>query len=305
MTFWGVKPSGERVLLGEPAEAVLSFDRDAPADLLRAKFPADRLWDELREVAMYKDGELLFRGIVDEQVTTLSSTGLMTELVCRSLEALLLDNEAQPGVTKSPSLELLESRMLLPLGLRLGKVDTSRQTGELNVEKGESCWAVLNRFCQTYFGVEPSVDLNGLVQCEAVPQGEVELREIISAKVELLPCKRLSEVWMQSCRGGYDTVFRNETDALPHRRFVSAQSGKDPRAMLAKGERESFLLTVTCRGAIWPGRNDRASVTLPHVGRFTHCPIRSVQYRRDKNGEQTRLVLEKGEEKRVCGSQGN
>lgn len=305
MTFWGVNASGERMLLGEPMEAVLSMDRDAPADLLRAKFPAASLWEELREVSMYKDGDLLFRGIVDEQNTTLSSTGLVTELVCRSLEALLLDNEAPPGATGSPSFELLETRLLLPLGLRAGTVDKSRQPGELNVEKGESCWTVLNRFCQTYFGAEPCVDLNGLVQCGQTPRKEVELREIISAKVEMLPCKRLSEVWIQSCRGGYDTAFRGGQDSIPRRRFVSAQSGKDPRSLLESAERESFLLTVTCRGAVIPGKSDTASVTLPHVGRFTGCPIRSVQYRRDKNGEQTRLVLEKGKVEQVCGLQDN
>ncbi len=300
MTFWGVKASGERMLLGEPMEAVLSFDREAPADLLRARFPADCLWEELREVLMYRDGELLFRGIVDEQNTTLSAEGLTTELVCRSLEALLLDNEAPPGVTGSPSFELLESRLLLPLGLRAGDVDKSRRQGELNVEKGESCWTVLNRFCQTYFGAQPTVDLDRRVQCGETAQKETELREIVSARVEMLPCKRLSEVWMQSCRGGYDTPFRGRQDSIPRRRYVSAQSGKDPRALLESAERESFLLTVTCRGAVWPGRSDTVGVTLPHVGRFTGCPIRSVRYRRDKNGEQTQLVLEKGVEEE-CG----
>ena len=100
MTYWGVLKNGGELLLGEPEEAVLSYDREAPADQLKAVFPADRLWEELTEVLVYDGGEGVFRGIVDEQNTRLSEAGLSTELVCRSREALLLDNEAEPGTIR-------------------------------------------------------------------------------------------------------------------------------------------------------------------------------------------------------------
>lgn len=293
MTFWGTTIFGDRLLLGEPAEAALSYDRDAPADLLRVKFPADRMWEELREVEMYEKGEPAFRGVVDEQNTELSSAGLTIELVCRSREALLLDNEALPENILSPSLSLLETRLLTPLGLALGAGDTERKQGELVISKGESVWTVLERFCQEFLETEPYVDLDGLVQCGGLPGKSLELKDVISAQVNLLPCKRITEVWQQSSRGSYDTPYRSEGRNVPRRRYLSMQSGKNPHQVLEAGERNSFLLTVACAGAWWPGRNASASVTLPGVGRFENCPVQSALYRRDKSGERTRLVLEK------------
>ncbi len=303
MTFWGITRGGDRLLLGEPAEAALSRDRDAPADLLRARFPADRLWEELREVELFENGTVLFRGLVDEQNTSLSARGLSAELVCRSGEAVLLDNEAPPGVLKTLSLDYLEERLLLPLGLSLGEGDRSRKRGELTAEKGESSWTVLHRFCQGYLGVSPFVDEEGRVQCGGGPPEAVELKDVISAEISFLPCKRIGQVWQQSCRGGYDTLYRGSGD-VRRRRYLSAQSGLAPKELVDRGERESFLLTVTCAGLWWPGRNAIASVEIPGAGRFEGCPVRSVLCRRDKSGERTRLVLERPERKGESGSCG-
>ncbi len=298
MTIWGITPAGNRLLLGEPSEAALSWDRDAPADLFRAAFQADRLWEEISEVELWESGVLEFRGIVDEQNTRISSKGLTVELVCRSLEALLLDSEAPPGAVNAPSLELLEARFLAPLGLRLGEGDRGKKRGVLAVGKGESCWEALSRFCENWLGTVPFVDLSGLVQCAGAPERELELAQVISAEISLLPCNRIGRIWQQSCQGAYDTLYKGNRPGETRTRYFSAQSGKDPKAALAAGERESFLLTVTCAGRWYPGRNGRASVALPEAGRFYRCPVKSALYRRDASGDRTRLVLERGEEEK-------
>lgn len=300
MTFWGVLKSGGQMLLGEPEETVLSYDKDAPADLLKAVFPAERLWEELCQVLIYRDGKAAFRGVVDEQNTRLGSDGLSVELVCRSLEGILLDNEAAPQVIRGPSLEILGKKILEPLGFLAIAGDKSRKRGELTVEKGMSCWTVLENFCRDYLGTVPYVDANWTVHCESLAAEDRELREVISAEVSFLPCKQISEVWKQGYRGGYDTVYRNTRAAGMRRRYLSAQSEKDPRELLEQGRQESFLLTVTCGGFQWPGRSGTASVTLPRAGRYETCPVQSAVYYRDKRGERTRITLEKGENV-LCG----
>ncbi len=142
MIYWGALQNGEQLLLGCPEEAVLSYDREAPADQLKAVFPADRVWPELAEVLAYREGQGVFRGIVDEQNTRLTGSGLSVELVCRSREALLLDNEAEPGTIRNPSAEALSRRLLEPLGLRPG-AGLQPAAGSLFIEKGTSCWTVL------------------------------------------------------------------------------------------------------------------------------------------------------------------
>ena len=93
---------------------VLSFDREAPADGLKAVFPAEEMWEALSRVEVIAGGHVVFRGVVDEQNTKIGPEGLWVELVCRSMEALLLDNEACPQTVQSPSLQLLETKLLGP-----------------------------------------------------------------------------------------------------------------------------------------------------------------------------------------------
>ena len=55
MTFWGELTDGTEMLLGEPMEAELQYDLDAPASQLRALFPADRMWEDLAYVRVFRE----------------------------------------------------------------------------------------------------------------------------------------------------------------------------------------------------------------------------------------------------------
>ena len=300
MTFWGELPQGPEMLLGEPLSVELLYDRDAPADQLTAVFPAEEPWEALSVVRVFHEGKLLFGGIVDEQNATLSESGLQVELVCRSWEALLLDNEAQPAVLRSPSLEALWEKYLKPWGLAGYTGEKGAQTGEMTVEKGMSCWEVLEGFCQDYLGVSPWVDSSGVLHCESLPESRVEAGPVLWAEFSLLPCKQLSTVWQQSYRGTYDTPFRGGASlGIQRQRYVSMEDGRDPRALLRQGERESWLLSVECQGNSWPGPGALVTVETPRLGRFEDCPLRQARYIRDSRGERTRFVLERG--KAVCG----
>lgn len=297
MTYWGTTVSGQRMLLGEPTEAALRFDEDAPADLLRVRFPAERCWEELSELCLCEGEETVFRGVVDEQNTSLDGDGVTVELICRSKEALLLDNEAAPGMQANMDLESLEDRLLEPLGLLLGEGDRTVSRAGRMVKKGQSCWTVLAGFCEEALGLTPWVDGEGLVQCVLPPVKKMEPREVLSAQLSLLPCERISRVVKQSFRGSYDTVFQGERETPPRVRYLSAESRKDPRAVLEEARRESVLLTVTCPGNWWPGKAALVSVSLPRLGRWEDCPVRAALYTKDGNGERTRLTLERGTER--------
>ena len=293
MTFWGKTQSGRRIPLGDPAQVAFSRDADAPADLLRVTFPSEKAWEELEEITVYREESPVFRGVIDEQNTTLSSSGLTVELIARSREALLLDNEACPGTYAGVTLETLEDRFLLPLGMTLGAGDRTAKAKSLSVTKGDNVWSVLAAFCSSLLGTVPYVDPDGRVQCGDSQGKTIVLHELLSATWSLRPCKRLGEVVLQSTRGTYDTPFRAEGGPL-RRRYLSCGSGKDPRAMLSQGEQDSFRLTVTCPGELWPSRQDRVSVTVPGLGRFEDCPIQNARIRRDDGGLCTELTLKGG-----------
>lgn len=234
MTFWGELTDGTELLLGEPMEAQLLYDSDAPASQLRAVFPAEKQWEDLAVVRVFHQGQVAFGGIVDEQNTALSGEGFTVELIARSWEALLLDNEARPAVLRSPSLGLLWERYFQPLGLTSVVGDQSPKAGELAVEKGTSCWELLESFCRDYLGTAPWVDGKGTLHCEGPQKTKVIAGRVLSAELSRLPCKQLSAVWQQSFRGTYDTPFRGAA-GVKRQRYVSMEDGRDPGRCSARG----------------------------------------------------------------------
>ena len=168
MKVWATDRKGNTLCLGEPGEAELTYDREAPADLLEAVFPGEQ-WPELVWVTVELSGRRVFWGLVDEQNLRVGPQGRETELVCRSGEALLLDSEAPPETLSRPSLEKLERLVLQGLGLSRVVGDRSQKQGQLTVEKGMSCWEAVEEFCRGWLGTVPYVDEAGALRCDGLP----------------------------------------------------------------------------------------------------------------------------------------
>ena len=142
MTFWGELTRRHRAAFGRAnGGPELLYDSDAPASQLRAVFPAEKLWEDLAVVRVFHQGQVAFGGIVDEQNTALSGEGFTVELIARSWEALLLDNEARPAVLRSPFFGPFVGAVLPAPGPgALWWGTGAPKAGELAVEKGTSCW---------------------------------------------------------------------------------------------------------------------------------------------------------------------
>ena len=105
---------------------------------------------------------------------------------------------------------------------------------------------------------------------------------------------------MAAERGTYDTPFYNrQAKGVVRQRYVSRESGRDPRALLQEGEEEYLLLTVELAGEHWPVAGQRMAVEIPGLGQLPPCPVVSARYLRRPDGERTRLVLQGGGQ--LCG----
>lgn len=147
MRVFFIMPDGTELTAGPPAGITLRRDADTPADSLKLSFAFD-FPAELEPCAarLEYNGETVFDGIVDEQAVHFEKGEKSTSFSLRSRTALLLDNEAEPGTIRMPSLRLMEQRLLRPLGLSAEGADDGPKQGELIVEKGTSCWAALCAF---------------------------------------------------------------------------------------------------------------------------------------------------------------
>lgn len=284
---------GEQIVLPQVVSLTLRREAAAPADELKAVVAVSSALPTLTRLTATENGTVCFHGIVDEQHTRLTSAGIRVELVCRSLEALLLDNEAKPQTLLSPTQARLSSVLLAPLGLSFASADLAPVSGALTIEKGTSCWSVLQSVTQAQLGTSPSVDADGQVHCTADDPIDHPLTHVTAAVLSQLPCQCISEVWQQSTRLQYDTCWQNEATGVMRRRYLSLQQGKNPKTVLSDSLKDSTRLTVTCKGAWLPKKHDTASVTVPGLGEFTCCPVVAVTYRFSAAGEETELQLER------------
>lgn len=167
------------------------------------------------------------------------------------------------------------------------------------MEKGTSCWELLESFCRDYLGTAPWVDGKGTLHCEGPQETKVTAGRVLSAELSRLPCKQLSTVWQQSFRGTYDTPFRGAA-GVKRQRYVSMEDGRDPRALLLPGGGgRAGSSRWSARATAGPAPGALVTVETPRLGRFEDCPLRQARYIRDSRGERTRFVLERG--KAVCG----
>ena len=107
--------------------------------------------------------QLLFDGIVDEQLTENGEDGKKVTLKCRGKGALLVDNEARPCTYYRLSDKDLFTTHLAPYGF--SQLCTQKSAVQYNfvIPKGYSQWDVLSSFCLKSYGREPSVSPQGMV----------------------------------------------------------------------------------------------------------------------------------------------
>ena len=102
-----------------------------------------------------KDGEVFFRGLIDEQEVAIDSGGVSLQVCARSLAALLLDNEAIPQTYYVPSAKLIYQRHAQPYGFPAFSGRDKAFSAKLQIDKGTSEWEVIESFCRDHLGARP------------------------------------------------------------------------------------------------------------------------------------------------------
>ncbi len=136
-------------------KVTLRKSTDTPAHSLSIELPFG-VEKEVCELRLSDETGLVFEGIADEQITKFSE-GVKTEFSARSMEALLLDNEALPEIYKNPSSSLIFSRYGECCSLQKFEAESRSLKGLLKVYKGMSCYQVLKGFCEAVYGKTPCV----------------------------------------------------------------------------------------------------------------------------------------------------
>ncbi|WP_099204669.1 hypothetical protein [Scatolibacter rhodanostii] len=308
MTFWAEMKDHSRFLLGRAISTYFNREEGVPADSLTVKFSADSVWENLYRVYAYQEGELVFSGIVDEQNTHLDKKGFTVELVCRSLAALLLDNEAEPMTLRNPSWRVMCLKYAESFGLSAKEsVHSVEVKGDFEIKKGESCWTVLSRYAEQFLGGKLTVNKKGELLWKQEEPRTRELHSIISAQQRYCPYKKISRIWIQNAAGAYQIGYNNEkTEGISRQRFFSYQDNRSPIAYVNQTEQEVVQWEIQCADFIMAEPGDRVQLNITGFLPQTDLYIHRIRYTESADGVRTIFVLrEKEENKNVADKENN
>lgn len=288
--------SGMTVAQLVPQTVRLSRDEQAPADGLEMTFPLVGL-PAVAHVELSDETGVLFAGIVDEQNETYTQEEQETELVCRSFEALLLDNPAYAGTMRNPSRAVLEYGQLRPLGLVCVGGPDGVFRGDYTVANGTSVYTAVADFSRLYGTGAVWMPDAKTVSLDRRTDQTWYLNEWQQVQVIRRPCERISEVIAQSSVSGcYNAVSINEAAqraGVVRRKFLKAASAATAQAYVEAGEREAFACVLTVPGLMNIRPGDRVCANLRVSGLLTalDAEVQQVLIRRDSSGDSTRIRL--------------
>lgn len=233
--------NGSETQLKYPLSVILISSDDAPADSLKAVFAVCGSIPELASVIIENGKERVFNGLVDTQTEEETSDGILLTITARSLECILLDNEALPQTYCMPSMPLIMERHLAPLGFTEYIGESKSFNGEMIISKGMSEWAVLEMFCRRFMETTPKIDCYGIIDITENDSDEViylSEKRCISKKRILKRSNLISDIAARTyIAGGYEMMLENETAkalGVKRKRYVNSIDSESRTVLTAK-----------------------------------------------------------------------
>lgn len=224
---------GKVTSFSKPLNMTVLSSSGAPADSFSGVFAVSGRIPEILSVKVMNGIEIVFFGYVDEQTEITEAGGTFLEIKARSIESILLDNEASPQTYCLPSMRCIFERHFKPLGFQKYIGSDQSYNGELMIKKGMSQWDVLEGFCEKFVKVKPYISADGVIDIS----GEVKntcvflsRKNIISVRRSLKRSAVISDIYARTYNaGGYDIHMESKkADGRNIRRvrYVNAVNSK-------------------------------------------------------------------------------
>ena len=287
-------------IIEELSPLIMRFlsSEDAPADSLYARFERRGKTADFFSCSAELDGDALFCGIIDELTEYTGETGSYLEIRARTIEALLLDNEAKPQSYCLPSFDLIFEKHFRPLGFSSFIGPANAFNGELNITKGMSEWKVLEEFCRSFTGTKPCVTNDGVIDISGDNSPQIihiGKSRIISVERKLKKSMIVSDIYVRTCNsGGYDLHLSSDyaeklgTKRVRYYNAVGSRkiSFDEITQMQKKAADKAGSLTLECTGAV---RAKAGDIVIPE-GETDRFYVREICITAGENGIRTKIT---------------
>lgn len=285
----------------------LNSENDVPADSIAVTLPYDgNVALNVNEIVASLEGNIVFRGKVDEVVCLCDEEQAVIKLSARSPAGLLLDNEAEPVTYYCPSAEFVCDKHLKPFGIEAQDADNTPLSNYFRIDKGMSHWQVLENFCKIQYGTSPHIDGNGKAFLKGKKRDESLVFGkdgigYISIREGRKRCELISKVRVRVEEfGGYNSSVLNnnpECRGVDRIRFVDATTKtgglKTADKIIENSNKDSYCIMILCCGCIVDAMGCKAEIRDERLGTIDNLVVRKVQYSLGEDGEFTALELGK------------
>lgn len=310
MKYLGISISGKEIDLGNPIFVKINQSIDAPADDLYAVFCYRGIIEELKYIKVYLNDEVIFDGIMDEQIVEITKTGSFFKIYARSMAALLVDNEALPQTYIDTSLEIIFNRHARPYGFKGFIGQNKKFLSKFIVYKGMSEWEVLEGFCKTFLNTKPRVTCEGTINAGNYIKGkEINLSNYsdgiryTNLSKNIKRYNRISEIFIKYNKDSSYSIKVSDKDIIDkgvkRKRYIDTtnyilDSKEYARELIDNANKKSSEIVATCIGSV--GAEVGTTVTINDIsfGKMKDLFISKVKYIMDSNGERTELTMYKG-----------
>lgn len=292
--------NGKTTKFKKPVSVNIVSSEDAPANSLYAVFTVSGFVPVLDRIDVFNGSERIFFGKVDSQTTEKNKNGQLLTIKARSMECVLLDNEALPQTYCMPSMPLLMKRHFEPLGFDSFIGTAKAFSGELTITKGMSEWGVLSAFCRHFMNTVPKMDSNGVINITGDESSEVvylSSDRCISVKSTLDRSSLISEIYARTyTAGGYEMPLENDFArqlGVKKIRYVNSIDSESrtvlsTREIIKKSNQKYERIEIEYVGCILCERG--AKLVLDNNDR--NIRVREIHYTLDSNGERTKIYSE-------------
>ena len=309
MTAYVLTAAGERWQLPPAVEWELEYTAGVPCDSFFYRCPSrgcggadPALWHRFEG---YEGEQLVFRGVVDECVRTISSAGERLELSGRGLAALLLDNEALPRDYGTATAEDILDGHVRPYGISVAPGYALPAVNRFSVAAGSSEWSVVYDFARYHGGVLPRFDREGRLVLSPWSGGAPHVLGDSTPVTELTVTDKrygaLSAVWV---RDRYRDHVEKVTDpdflaqGGSARRVITVPGRGDWQAMrytgryqLERAGRERLRIRAEIPELFWVWPGEMVQVARTGFDRSGLYRAAKVTVGADKNGGHSRIEL--------------
>lgn len=290
-----------------PVSVVINSDVNVPADDISVVLPYNgRVTKNADVITAICDGEVIFRGQIDEIINLSNEKSAVTKITARSFAGKLLDNEAEPVTYYCPASDFIFNRHLKPFGITGFEADSVPFYGYLKIDKGMTHWQVFRNFCMNRYGAVPRITGGG----KALFKGSSADKKVIfgkengsidycSIRENIKRYSLISEVRLKlGDMAPYDSHIRNgnpKCKNIERVRYVNAAADTSTITtadrIIENSNAKSYSVSLECTGCRAGIAGFSAEVNDGRLGKIDNLTVDRLKYSYGSGGEYTTVTL--------------